>query len=519
MKDKILYALIPAVLIALLQCLVGLDFLTINTHFNIWGTDITLMAIFRWIGFSSVIYYAWKTGKKITFWILLSLLLGAEIGYDFPEFAKSLDVLSKIFLKLIKTIIAPLLFSTLVIGVAGHSDMKQVGRMGLKALTYFIAATSIALVFGLLAINFTQAGADPRINRQKAEKLQSKVSSVKKNWKELAAPMVVDRTEKLINQYETAPDSLKSVVVQNGIDSLQATFIAAKKTADLPPKQDMKEFFVNIFPENIAKAIAENQVLPIVVFSLLFAFGISAAGGEHRTRMLHFCESLAQIMFKFTNFIMYFAPFGVLGAMASAVSAMGLDIFIPMLKLIGTLYMALFFFVVIVFGAIALVMKINIRTFLKAVQEPVSIAFGTASSEAALGPAMIALKKYGVPERYVSFVLPTGMSFNLDGSTLYLSCAAVFVAQASHHEVATNIGMQITMLLVLLVSSKGIAGVARASLVILMGTIGQFGIEEWPIYLILGVDVLMDMVRTGVNMLGNCLATVVIAKWEGEFEG
>ncbi len=509
MKNNLRLALIPAAIIAFLQCLVSFGFI---------GLDAKLMLVLRWIGLASVAYFAWKSDKKITFWILLCLFIGAEIGYDFPEFGKNLDMLSKIFLKLIKSIVAPLLFATLVVGVAGHGDMKQVGRMGVKAFSYFIVVTSIALVFGLVSINLTKAGFDKNINREKAEKLQSKASGVKKNWKDLAAPMVMDRTEKILGQYEAAPDSMKNIVVQNGIDSLQATFVAAKKTADIPPKQDMKDFFVNIFPENIAKAVAENQVLPVVIFSLLFAFGISMTEEEHKRRMLNFCESLTQVMFKFTNLIMYFAPLGVLGAMASAVSAMGLDVFIPMLKLIGTLYMSLFFFVLIVFGSIALIMRINIRTFWKAVQEPVSIAFGTASSEAALGPAMQALKKYGVPERYVSFVLPTGMSFNLDGSTLYLSCAAVFVAQASNHEVAFNIGTQITMLLVLLVSSKGIAGVARASLIILMGTIGQFGIPEWPIYLILGVDVLMDMVRTGVNMLGNCLATVVIAKWEGEFE-
>jgi proton glutamate symport protein len=190
----------------------------------------------------------------------------------------------------------------------------------------------------------------------------------------------------------------------------------------------------------------------------------------------------------------------------------------PMLHLIGTLYLALFFFVVIVFGLVIWIMKINLKKFWKAVQEPVSIAFSTASSEAALGSAMVSLKKYGVPEKFISFVLPTGMSFNLDGTTLYLSCAAVFVAQATGHEIASSVSAQVSLLLVLLITSKGVAGVARASLIILMGTIGQFGIPDWPIYLILGVDVLMDMVRTGVNMLGNCLATVVVAKWEGEFD-
>jgi proton glutamate symport protein len=452
----------------------------------------------------------------LTFWILAALVGGALLGWLAPDVAINFDILSKIFLKLIKTIVAPLLFATLVVGIAGNGDSKQVGRMGAKAFSYFIAVTSLALVVGLVAINLTKAGEDPRINREKAEKLQGKAASVKKDWKEVAAPMVMERTEKIINEYEKTPDSLKSYVVLRGVDSLQSTFVSAKKIADTPTKQTWKDIILHIFPENIAKSIAENQVLQVVVFALFFGLGINMAGGEHRERMLRFCESLTAVMFKFTNLVMFVAPFGVFGAMASAVAAMGLDVFIPMAKLIGTLYGALIFFIVVVFGAIAWFMKINIPKFWKAVQAPVMLAFSTASSEAALGPAMEALEKYGVSRRVVSFVLPTGMSFNLDGSTLYLSCAAVFVAQATHHSVATSISEQITLLLVLLITSKGIAGVARASLVILMGTIGQFGIDEWPIYLILGVDVLMDMVRTGTNMLGNCLATVVIAKWEGE---
>ncbi len=480
------------------------------------GSDLLLPL--RWVFLLTLVFYGWKSGKSLTFWILLCLLIGAETGYDFPEIGKSLDVLSKIFLKLIKAIVAPLLFSTLVVGIAGHDDSKQIGRMGIKAFTYFITATSIALVFGLVAINFTQAGYHPGIRKEKAEKLQSKAAGVKKNWKEIASPGIVERTEKMISAYEIAPDSIKPSIIQAGIDSMQVTIAAARKTADTPPKQEFKDFLVNIFPENIAKAIAENQVLQVVIFSLIFGMGVSASGNDHRKKMVSICESLTQVMFKFTGIVMYFAPIGVLGAMAAAVSAMGLDVFMPMLHLIGTLYLALFFFVVIVFGLVIWIMKINLKKFWKAVQEPVSIAFSTASSEAALGSAMVSLKKYGVPEKFISFVLPTGMSFNLDGTTLYLSCAAVFVAQATGHEIASSVSAQVSLLLVLLITSKGVAGVARASLIILMGTIGQFGIPDWPIYLILGVDVLMDMVRTGVNMLGNCLATVVVAKWEGEFD-
>lgn len=459
-----------------------------------------------------------KLFKSLTFWIFFALILGVLVGYLFPTVAVEFDILGKVFLKLIKAIVAPLLFATLVVGIAGHSDSKQVGRMGAKAFGYFITVTSIALVFGLLAINITKAGYSEGITKEKAEKLASKAASVKKDWKDIAAPMVVDKTEKIISAYEAAPDSLRGQIVQAGIDSLQSTFVAAKEKAARPPKQDWKDIIMHIFPENIAKSIAENQVLQVVIFSLLFGIAISQVGGEHQRRMVNFCESLTQVMFKFTKLVMYVAPFGVFGAMAAAVGAMGIDVLKPMLSLIGTLYAALFFFIIIVFGFIVWVMKINVRKFWAAVQSPVSIAFSTASSEAALGPAMEALEKYGIPRRIVSFVLPTGMSFNLDGTTLYLSCAAVFVAQATGSDIASSIGQQVTLLLVLLVTSKGVAGVARASLIILMGTIGQFGLPEWPIYLILGVDVLMDMVRTGVNMLGNCLATVVVAKWEGEFE-
>jgi proton glutamate symport protein len=515
MKQLTKIALGITFLATLIMALQGAGFLGLTYHTGL---------IIRWLGVIGLIVFAYER-KSLTTWILISLVIGAAIGYDspilskmydIPNFAQELDALSKIFLKLIKTLVAPLLFATLVTGIAGNSDSKQLGRLGIKSFGYFITVTTIALFFGLVAINLTKAGYDEGISKEKAQKQSGKATSVKKNWKEVAAPMVMERAEKMFLAYETAPDSMKNGIVQSGIDSMQVSFAEAKKIADKAPEHKFKDFLINCFPENIAKAIGENQVLQVVIFSILFALGITKVEEEHRRRMLNFCESLTQVMFKFTNFVMYLAPLGVLGAMAAAVSTMGLDVFIPMLKLIGTLYLALFFFIIIVFGGIVAVMRINVFRFWNAVKEPVSIAFSTASSEAALGPAMTALRAYGVPEKYVSFVLPTGMSFNLDGTTLYLSCAAIFVAQATHHPIATDFTLQLSLLATLLISSKGVAGVARASLIILMGTIGQFGIEEWPIYLILAVDVLMDMVRTGTNMLGNCLATVVIAKWEGE---
>jgi proton glutamate symport protein len=398
-----------------------------------------------------------QAAKSVTFWIFVALFAGIALGIAAPEVAKEMDIFSKIFLKLIKTIVAPLLLSTLVIGIAGHADMKQVGRMGWKSILYFEVATTIALAFGLIAANVIRPG--------------------------------------------------------DGIDLSSVD----KSNAIVVAKQDWKDIILHIFPENIAKSIAEGQVLQVVVFSIIFAIGLSMVTNQkHKATMLGAMESLAEVMFKFTKIVMYFAPLGVFGAMAFAVGKMGPDILYKLAKLLGTVYASLFAFILLVLLPVALIFKIKIFKFLKAVAEPVTIAFGTASSEAALAPAMQSLEAYGVPRKFVSFVLPTGMSFNLDGSTLYLSAAAIFVAQAQHVEL--SIGQQIIMMLTLMLTSKGVAGVARASLVILMGTIATFGLSDTPIYIILAVDVLMDMARTSVNMLGNCLATVVVAKWEGEFE-
>ncbi len=395
--------------------------------------------------------------KSVTFWIFVALFAGIAVGIAAPDVAKEMDIFSKIFLKLIKTIVAPLLFSTLIIGIAGHADMKQVGRMGWKSLLYFEVVTTIALAFGLIAANTIRPG--------------------------------------------------------DGIDLSSVK----KETAINVAKQDWKDIILHIFPENVAKSIAEGQVLQIVVFSIFFAIGLSMVTNQkHKATMLEWTESLAEVMFKFTKIVMYFAPIGVFGAMAYAVGTMGSGVLWSLAKLLGTVYASLVAFLLLVLLPIALLFKIKIFKFLKAVAEPVTIAFGTASSEAALAPAMQRLEEYGVPRKFVSFVLPTGMSFNLDGSTLYLAAAAVFVAQAQGVEL--SIGQQLTMMLTLMLTSKGVAGVARASLVILMGTISTFGLQDTPIYIILAVDVLMDMARTSVNMLGNCLATVVVAKWEGEFE-
>lgn len=414
-----------------------------------------MLAIIRWAAIISLGLLTYKK-KALTGWILFSIIAGAEIGYDFPVIAVELKFLSKIFINLIKTVVAPLLFATLVVGIAGHADLKQVGRMAWKSILYFEVVTTIALFVGLAAINISRAGVG-------------------------------------IPQADMAGAELPAV-----------------------QKQHWDEIVIHSFPENIAKSIAEGQILQIVVFSVLFGIGLAMVQEHKRKPMLDFTESLAETMFKFTNLIMYVAPIGVGAAMAYTVGKMGVGVFLNLLQLLLTLYAALFVFILCVLVPIALLLRINIRTFAKAIAEPVSIAFGTASSEAALPGAMQALEKYGVPRKIVAFVLPTGYSFNLDGSTLYLAMASVFVAQAAGIEL--SIGTQIGMMLTLMLTSKGIAGVARASLVILLGTVNSYGLPEWPVVIILGIDALMDMARTSVNLIGNSLAAVVVAKWEGEFD-
>jgi proton glutamate symport protein len=407
----------------------------------------------RWIAVVLAIAFAVRR-RSLTIWILVAILVGAEIGHDFPVFAVNLRVLGQIFLNLIKTIVAPLLFATLVVGIAGHSNLKQVGRMGVKALVYFEIVTTVALFIGWAAITFSQAG----------------VGMV------LPAP--------------TTPTAV-------------------------PKPQTWQEIVLHTFPENIAKSVAEGQILQIVVFAVIFAVALALVREERRRPMLEFCESLAETMFKFTGIIMYFAPIGVAGAIAYTVGQVGVGVLGNLLKLLLTLYAALIVFVLGVLLPVALMFRVPIRRFLQAAAEPFSIAFATTSSEAALPSAMENMEKLGVPRHVVAFVIPTGYSFNLDGTSLYLSLASIFVAQAAGVEM--TIGEQMVMLLTLMLTSKGVAGVPRAALVILMGTVASFGLPAEPVFILFGIDALMDMARTSINVLGNCLASVVIATWEGEF--
>lgn len=413
-----------------------------------------VLQIGRWVAILSLIIYGLKK-KSLTTWILVSMVIGAEIGHDFPEIAKNLQVLSKIFLKMIKTIVAPLIFATLVYGIAGHADLKQVGRMGWKSILYFEVVTTIALFIGLAAINLSQAGAGIKMPSDIHEALPA-VSS-----------------------------------------------------------QSWQDIILHVFPENIAKSIAEGQILQIVIFSVIFGTGLAMVREDKRMPMLQFTESLAEVMFKFTNIVMYFAPIGVGAAIAFTVGHMGIEILENLFRLLATLYVALIAFLLLVLLPIALLVGVPIKKFILAISEPVSIAFATTSSEAALPKAMENLEKLGVPRKIVAFVMPTGYSFNLDGTTLYLALASIFVAQAAG--LNFSFGHQLLIVFTLMLTSKGVAGVPRASLVILLGTAASFGMPTWPILIILGIDELMDMARTSVNVIGNCLATIVIAKWEGEF--
>ena len=405
----------------------------------------------RWLALAAFCAYAWKR-RSLTAWIIAGMLIGAELGYDWPNAAKNLQVLSSIFLRLIKTIVAPLIFGTLVVGIAGHADLKQVGRMGVKALVYFEVITTLALVIGLAAINISQAGAGV-----------------------------------------TPPANA-----------------AAAAPATQPQKAS--DIILHAFPENIAKSIAEGQVLQVVVFSIIFGIALALLSEEKRRPMIQFCESLAEVMFKFTNLVMMLAPIGVLGAMAYTVGTMGFGVLVNLAKLLATLYAALFVFLLCVLLPVAVLARLQVKRFVKAVIEPVSIAFATASSEAALPRAMESMEAFGVPRPIVAFVIPTGYSFNLDGSTLYLSLSAIFVAQAAG--IHLSIGQQIVMMLTLMLTSKGVAGVPRAMLVILSGTVDSFHLPIWPVLILLGLDQLMDMARTATNVLGNCLATAVVARWE-----
>lgn len=400
--------------------------------------------------------------------IFLGLALGIAIGYFLPEFGIQIGWLRDVFLHLIKLIIAPLVFATVVTGIAGGGHSGGVGRLGLRSLIYFEVVTTLALFIGLFVVNLLQPGS--------------------------GITLVGD------------PGTL-GAIAQNH------------------PKTII-ETIVHIFPTSIVDAMAKGDVLQIVTFSVLFALAVAHIGERGRP-ILDFCDSLAQAMFTFTNIIMKFAPVGIGAAMAATIGHQGLGILSHLGLLIGALYLALVLFVVLIFGAVMVAARVPLRPFIQAVREPFTLAFVTTSSESALPMAMERMEAFGVPKHIVGFVMPAGYTFNLDGTTLYLSMASVFVMQAVASTVpgfTFGIAQQIGMMLALMITSKGVAAVPRASLVILLATLSTFLPDNLKHYgpiavaMIFGVDEFMDMARTSVNLLGNCLATVVMARWEGVFD-
>ena len=402
---------------------------------------------------------------SLTVQIMIGLVVGVVVGWVQPDWGNAVYFLRDIFINLIKSIIAPLVFSTIVVGIAGAGALRKVGRMGVKALIYFEIVTTAALIIGLAVVNFMKPGV--------------------------------------------------------GI-TLAASNTDIIKTIGQSHPKTLVETLVHVFPSSVIDSMVRGDVLQIVAFSVLFALAISSVG-EKGKPIIRAMESLSQIMFKFTNYVMMFAPIGVGAAMAHTVATQGLGVLANLGKLIGSLYLALIIFVAVVFGLVMLIARIPVRQFIRAVREPATIAFATTSSESALPKAMEAMERFGVPRHIVGFVMPTGYSFNLDGSTLYLAMASVFVAQAAETTLGWHmgVGQQITMMLTLMLTSKGVAGVPRSSLVILLATLNTFvpaGLGPIGIAVIFGIDELMDMGRTCVNVIGNCLATIVVARWEKEFD-
>jgi proton glutamate symport protein len=389
---------------------------------------------------------------SLTGWIFIGMAAGVALGIVAPDAAKQMAPASSVFLRLIRSIIAPLLFGTLVVGIAGGGDIKQMGRIGAKAILYFEIVTTFALFLGLGAVNLVRPGAGVPIQQTAAE---------------AAIPK--------------AETTLASVLEHT-------------------------------FPASIMDAMGRNDVLQIVVFTFLFGAACAAIGAKAEP-VVKFAGALAEVMFRYTKYVMYLAPIGVGAAIAVTVGSKGVGVLFGLGKLILTMYVTLALFVVIVLGAVVLIFRIPMRSFYRHAREPFLIAFSTASSEAALPLALENMERFGVPKHIVGFVIPTGYSFNLDGTTLYLSLAAMFVAQAAGVEM--SLGQQLIMMLTLMLTSKGVAGVPRAALVVLAGTLTTFHLPAEGFAILLGVDALLDMARTSVNVLGNCLASVVVARWEG----
>ena len=400
--------------------------------------------------------------SRLTALIFIALILGIIVGHFAPDFAVKMRPLAAIFLRMVKMIIAPLLFSTLVIGIAGHGDAKSLGKIGIKTIVYFEIVTTLALIIGLFMANVFKPGV-------------GFVSG-------------------------TTPDA---------IQMQEAGLMAATQA-----HTSISAMVTDIFPTSIVDAMAQGNLLQIVVFSIFFALAICAVGKAARP-VLDVLNSVSQIMFKFTEYVMYFAPLGIFGAIAATVGANGLSVLKNYAKIIGALYIALAVFVLLVLIIACKIVKISFRNLIKALQEPAFLAFTTASSEAAFPKAMEIMERFGVPKNIVGFVMPTGYTFNLDGSTLYLAMAVIFSSQIVG--INLDLNQQVIIMLALMLTSKGVAGVPRVSLIVLAGTLASFNIPILGVAILLGIDQILDMGRTTVNLIGNCVATVVIARWENEF--
>jgi len=412
-----------------------------------------LAAVIRWAGLAAILPIAFRR-RSLLVWTFLAMLAGAELGVDAPAFAAQTHFLSDIFLRLIRMIVAPLIFGGIVTGIAGHNHLRGVGRVALKALLFFEVATTLGLILGAVAINLSQAGV--------------------------------------------------------GIILPASLFPASAQVAQ---PEGWQQILLNIFPENIAQAVAQNQILEVAIFALLFGAALATLPEAKRAPLVSVLQSLTETMFRLTRIIMVIAPVAAGAALAYTVGSMGLATLLPLAKLAVTCYATLLIFLLIL-ASILLGFRIPLRRFAAAVAEPAALGFATTSSEAALPLAMENMEKFGVPRWIVSFVLPTGYSFNLTGSSIYLSMAALFAAQAAGLNL--SVGQQIFLLATLMLTSKGIAGVPRATLVTLMAVASSFHIPAAAVLLLLGVDTIMDMGRTAMNVIGNCMAAAVVASWEGE---
>jgi proton glutamate symport protein len=409
----------------------------------------------RWLGFGLFVPFAVRR-RSLLLWTFFAMLAGAELGVDAPQFASQTHFLADIFLRLIRMIVAPLIFGGIVTGIAGHGELGSVGRVALKALIFFEVATTLGMILGALAINFTQAGVGI-----------------------------------------TLPAAVQTVVP------------AAHQAG-------WQEILLNVFPENIAQAVAQNQILQVAVFALLFGTALASLPGPKRAPLLNVLQSLTETMFRMTRFIMFMAPVAAGAALAYTVGSMGILTLLPLAKLAVTCYATFIIFALLVLAPILLMARIPIRRFAASIAEPTAIGFATTSSEVALPLAMERMEEFGVPRWIVSFVIPTGYSFNLTGSSIYLSMAALFAAQAAGLHL--SVGEQIFLLATLMLTSKGIAGVPRATLVTLLAVAGSFHIPAAAVLMLLGVDTLMDMGRSAMNVIGNCMAAAVVAQWEGELK-